>query len=147
MARRQQPQPSGFVLFDVLYEDGTQSSNRKVPATELGGLDGDAPARTFVEIQATAERRPFSEDQLGQLLALARKGLAPSAMGSPLGLGDKLAFATISGEVVLTAPDGRKLWSAKLGGSCHAPPVAADGMLVVGCDDGNVYAFREKSGK
>ena len=23
----------------------------KVPATELGGLDGDAPARTFVEIQ------------------------------------------------------------------------------------------------
>jgi hypothetical protein len=51
MARRQQPQPSGFVLFDVLYEDGTQSSNRKVPATELGGLDGDDPARTFVEIQ------------------------------------------------------------------------------------------------
>jgi hypothetical protein len=51
MAKRQQAQPSGFVLFDVIYEDGTQSSNRKVPATELGGLDGDAPARTFVEIQ------------------------------------------------------------------------------------------------
>lgn len=51
MARRQQAQPSGFVLFDVIYEDGTQTSNRKVPATELGGLDGDAPARTFVEIQ------------------------------------------------------------------------------------------------
>jgi hypothetical protein len=51
MARRQQAQPSGFVLFDVVYEDGTQSSNRKVPATELGGLDGDAPARAFVEIQ------------------------------------------------------------------------------------------------
>ena len=51
MARKQQAQPSGFVLFDVLYEDGSQTSNRKVPATELGGLDGDAPARTFVEIQ------------------------------------------------------------------------------------------------
>jgi hypothetical protein len=51
MARRQQPQPSAFVLFDVIYEDGTQSSNRKVPAAELGGLDGDAPARTLVEIQ------------------------------------------------------------------------------------------------
>ncbi|HMK40450.1 MAG TPA: hypothetical protein VK451_02705 [Methyloceanibacter sp.] len=51
MARRQQPQPSGFVLFDIVYEDGSQSSNRKVPAAELGGLDGDAPARTFVEIQ------------------------------------------------------------------------------------------------
>ena len=42
---------SEFVMFDVIYEDGTQSSNRKVPATELGGLDGDAPARAFVEIQ------------------------------------------------------------------------------------------------
>ena len=51
MARRQQSQPSGFVLFDIVYEDGSQSSNRKVPAAELGGLDGDAPARTFVEIQ------------------------------------------------------------------------------------------------
>lgn len=51
MARRQQTQPSGFVLFDIVYEDGSQSSNRKVPAAELGGLDGDAPARTFVEIQ------------------------------------------------------------------------------------------------
>jgi hypothetical protein len=39
------------VLFDVLYEDGSQSSNRKVPAGELGGLDGDLPARTFVEAQ------------------------------------------------------------------------------------------------
>ena len=28
-----------------------QTSNRKVPATELGGLDGDTPARTFVETQ------------------------------------------------------------------------------------------------
>lgn len=51
MARKQQARPSGFVLFDVVYEDGTQTSNRKVPATELGGLDGDDPARTFVESQ------------------------------------------------------------------------------------------------
>jgi len=51
MAKKQQARPSGFVLFDVLYEDGTQTSNRKVPVTELGGLDGDAPARTFVESQ------------------------------------------------------------------------------------------------
>ena len=29
----------------------------------------------FVEIQGTAERRPFSEDQLAELLALARNGL------------------------------------------------------------------------
>ena len=52
MAKRQQAQQqNGFVLFDVLYEDGTQTSNRKVPAADLGGLDGDVPARTFVETQ------------------------------------------------------------------------------------------------
>jgi hypothetical protein len=37
-----------FVLFDVIYEDGSQRSNRKVPADLLGGLDGDDPARGFI---------------------------------------------------------------------------------------------------
>jgi hypothetical protein len=51
MAKKQQARPSGFVLFDVCYEDGTQTSNRKVPAADLDGLDGDLPARIFVEAQ------------------------------------------------------------------------------------------------
>jgi hypothetical protein len=37
-----------FVLFDVIYEDGSQRSNRRVPADILGGLDGDEPARTAI---------------------------------------------------------------------------------------------------
>jgi hypothetical protein len=40
-----------YVLFDVFYEDGTQRSNRKVPSTVLGGLDGDAPARAVIDEQ------------------------------------------------------------------------------------------------
>jgi hypothetical protein len=40
-----------FVLFNVLYEDGTQTSNRKVPGAELGGLDGDLPAKPYIEEQ------------------------------------------------------------------------------------------------
>jgi hypothetical protein len=51
MARKKQQVASGFVLFDVIYEDGTQTSNRKVPAAELGGLDGDDPARAIIEMQ------------------------------------------------------------------------------------------------
>jgi hypothetical protein len=31
-----------FTLFDVVYEDGSQRSNRRVPSGVLGGLDGDA---------------------------------------------------------------------------------------------------------
>ncbi len=42
---------SSFVAFDVTYVDGTLSSNRRVPYTELGGFDGDEPAKTFNEAQ------------------------------------------------------------------------------------------------
>ena len=40
-----------FILFDVLYEDGSRTSNRKVPGSKLGGVDGDLPAKTYIEIQ------------------------------------------------------------------------------------------------
>lgn len=42
---------SEFVLFNVVYEDGSQRSNRRVPAEILGGLDGDEPARAVIEQQ------------------------------------------------------------------------------------------------
>jgi hypothetical protein len=40
-----------FTLFDVIYEDGSQRSNRRVPSDVLGGLDGDEPARAVIEAQ------------------------------------------------------------------------------------------------
>ncbi len=40
-----------FTFFDVVYEDGSLRSNRRVPSEILGGLDGDAPARAFIEQQ------------------------------------------------------------------------------------------------
>lgn len=45
---------SEFVMFDVVYEDGSQRSNRKVEANLLGGLDGDEPARAAIEEQDRA---------------------------------------------------------------------------------------------
>ena len=41
-------QNSEFVMFDVVYEDGTQRSNRKVPREILSGLEKDEPARGFI---------------------------------------------------------------------------------------------------
>ena len=40
-----------FVLFDVLYEDGSRTSNRKVPSSELAEVDGDQLAKTYIEAQ------------------------------------------------------------------------------------------------
>ena len=51
MGRQKPTARAEFVLFDVLYEDGTLTSNRKVPSSVLGGLDGDDPARAIIEAQ------------------------------------------------------------------------------------------------
>ena len=40
-----------FIFFDVLYEDGTRTSNRKVPGLELGDVDIDLLAKTYIEAQ------------------------------------------------------------------------------------------------
>ena len=40
-----------FILFDVVYEDGSVRSNRRVPASALGGLEKDEPARAVIAEQ------------------------------------------------------------------------------------------------
>lgn len=40
-----------FVFFDVVYEDGSQRSNRRVPLEALEGLEKDLPARAIIEAQ------------------------------------------------------------------------------------------------
>lgn len=51
MARKKPVGKVEFILFNVTYEDGSVTSNRKVPASELGGLEGDEPARAIIEAQ------------------------------------------------------------------------------------------------
>lgn len=51
MGKRKPTPRAEFVMFNVVYEDGTMTSNRRVPAELLGGLEGDAPAREIIEAQ------------------------------------------------------------------------------------------------
>jgi hypothetical protein len=51
VARKKPTAQAEFVLFNVLYEDGTLTSNRRVPSSALGGLEGDEPARAIIEAQ------------------------------------------------------------------------------------------------
>ncbi len=51
MAKKKPNPKAAFVFFNVIYQDGTQTSNRKVPSEILGGLDGDEPARGVIEAQ------------------------------------------------------------------------------------------------
>jgi ribonuclease PH len=58
---------AGQAVLDLAYEEDSEAD---VDVNVVGTASG-----AFVEIQGTAERRPFSEEQLAQLLALAGKGL------------------------------------------------------------------------
>jgi outer membrane protein assembly factor BamB len=64
--------------------------------------------------------------------------------GTPLIMNDKIAFASMYGELVVTDFTGKVLWQFKLGSTSHASPTIANSVLVVGCDDGKLYAFKEK---
>jgi hypothetical protein len=49
MAKKPGTNPKGeFAFFNVVYEDGSLRSNRRVPSELLGGLDGDEPARGYI---------------------------------------------------------------------------------------------------
>jgi len=58
---------AGQPVLDLAYAEDAEAD---VDCNVVGTASGN-----FVEIQGTAERRPFSEEQLTELLALARKGL------------------------------------------------------------------------
>jgi ribonuclease PH len=58
---------AGQAVIDLAYEEDAEAD---VDCNIVGTASG-----AFVEVQGTAERRPFSEEQLTELLALARMGL------------------------------------------------------------------------
>ena len=73
MAKKPGSNPKGeFAFFNVTYEDGSQRSNRRVPAELLGGLDGDEPARGFImeqdrDIAEKSGRPPLQIKSLGRV--------------------------------------------------------------------------------
>jgi hypothetical protein len=64
---------SEFVMFDVVYEDGTQRSNRKVPRALIGGIDGDKPAHGFL-IEQDREIAEKSGRPLAKIQSITRSG-------------------------------------------------------------------------
>lgn len=50
MAKKPNPK-AHFLLFDVVYDDGTQISNRRVPGHLQAGLDAEEQIKDFLERQ------------------------------------------------------------------------------------------------
>ncbi|MCW5703970.1 MAG: hypothetical protein AB7I42_13475 [Bradyrhizobium sp.] len=80
MAKKPGTNPKGeFVFFDVFYEDGSQRSNRRVPAELLGGLDGDDPALGYLieqdrDIAEKSGRPPLAIKEVSRVGAKKKKG-------------------------------------------------------------------------
>lgn len=119
-----------------LYQSGVQGQYGTEGATfvPIDGEAGPPPEQVAPTLKGVGMLKPQPFERAAEL----------ESMGTPLTLGDKLCFATLEGNVVLTDLDGKQLWKHALGGPSHASPAAAGGLLVVGCDDGNLYAFREQ---
>ena len=119
-----------------LYQSGVQGQYGTEGATFVS-IDGEIsppPEQVAPTLQGVGMLTPQPIQEAVKL----------ESMGAPLGLGDRLCFATLDGNVVVTDRDGERLWQHKLGGPSHASPAFAGGLVVVGCDDGNLYAFRER---
>jgi len=69
---------SEFVMFDVVYEDGSQRSNRKVPRALTGGIDGDKPAHGFL-IEQDRDIAEKSGRPPAKIKTITRAGAKPKA--------------------------------------------------------------------
>jgi hypothetical protein len=70
---------SEFIMFDVVYEDGTLRSNRKVPRELTGGHEGDKPAHGFlIEQDRTIAEK--SGRPLGKIKSIRRTGAKKKEM-------------------------------------------------------------------
>ena len=80
MPKKPGTNPKGeFAFFNVVYEDDSHRSNRRVPTELLGGLDGDEPARAYIlaqdrEIAEKSGRAPL------KIVSARRVGAKPEKM-------------------------------------------------------------------
>ena len=52
MGRKKEPTVTGYAMYDVIYQDGTQSSHRKIPLSALQGVGKmEDAAKAVVEAQ------------------------------------------------------------------------------------------------
>ena len=70
MAKKKEKAIEGFVMFDVVYEDGSRTSRRKVPAAAIAE-HGDDHAKTVIMDQ-DRKITEMSGNNRGQIVTINR---------------------------------------------------------------------------
>lgn len=63
MSRKKPTARVAMIKYDVIYEDGSRASNRKIASTDLAGNDKDEAARAYFEAQ---------DREIGRMSGVAR---------------------------------------------------------------------------
>jgi hypothetical protein len=71
MAKKKPRVDDSVILFDVIYDDGTRSSRRKVAAADLVDTDGEDHAKTLIMAQ-DREIAKKSGNQRGTVKTITR---------------------------------------------------------------------------
>ena len=71
MAKKKPRIDDSVILFDVIYEDGTRSSRRKIAASDLTDSNGEDHAKTLIMAQ-DREITKKSGNQRGTIKTIAR---------------------------------------------------------------------------
>ena len=60
-------------------------------------------------------------------------------------VGDKVLVGSAHGRLYMVSLDqGEEIWSFEIGESIISSPAVVNGLVIVGSEDGNVYAFGTK---
>lgn len=108
---------------------------------------GIAPAVTADAVYAAASDGSLVriDPANGRIVWRVNAGKAISA-GPGAGV-DGVAVATAKGEVLAFDGDGKALWTAQVSSEVNAPPLVADGTVIVSSGDGRVFGLNAVDGK
>ena len=112
---------------------------------KLAGTGGKGDWPTY---RHDSKRTGRSEASIGDEMLLGWSTRLPSPLTSPVVAGGRVFIASTEAHRLscLDSESGKVVWERTLGGRIDSPPTVYMGIVLCGCRDGSVYAFRSVDG-
>lgn len=148
------------LLRALRARDGSEVWRRQVEGKIVAAPVVGAGVVVFGVMAPSALRPPRVDCLLalrlsdGEVLwAYKHKNQSRSVLSAPLIAGPAVYFASVEGYLsatrvqALNLEDGGELWELQVGGVIDSSPALADGVLLVGCHDGNLLVISAVDGR
>ncbi|MHC4883506.1 MAG: outer membrane protein assembly factor BamB family protein [Planctomycetota bacterium] len=135
----------GGSFLSVNIAKGKEGVLWEYEGKESGGAFFSTPAVTKGEVIVGCRDRVlycFRRSDGEVLWTFQSKGEIDS---SPVVCGNRVVAATKAGRLILiNRSTGAKVWSYEIGEAIVSSPAVCRGVILIGCDDGSLYAFGKK---